>query len=398
MKKILGIILGLVLLQNICIADTGLSFVYINGSNNNDEKMRNWYIEGVQKLHPVLKEKFEKSEEIKEAFLDKPQYKINEEPVIFFWGDKSKNDLEFVQRQLDLSKAFSPTLAYKVRSMLTAYLHDAIWVQKQHNMLPVLDDLNDMVIQEAQKGNKVILYGYSAGTFVTYEYMFNKLPYLNPEDLFNEIEVSDNVKKFALEHPLENTCISALSKAQIGTVSQNGHLLLKKIDDNSLEESYLKLQEATKTACAPADSLQGVVNFASPLVLFYSDLADPDYELNYYNKLMLKYIIENGLFFITVNYREDPLGFPSSRNLTIDEIEKLANIEINNPKGFVYDNSSVWSKRSVLFAHTSYWSARKTFAKAVVKAFANGYRLQYDKEFQEKVLKNNKKKIKFEMI
>lgn len=398
MKKILGIILGLLMLQNVCLAQTGVSFVYINGSNNNDEKMRNWYIEGVQKLHPVMKKKFEKNKEIKQVFLDKPQYKINEEPVIFFWGDKSQKDLEFVQGQLDLTKAFSPTIAYKVRSMLAAYLHDAIWVQKQHNMLPILDELNDTVIKEAQKGSKTVLYGYSAGSFVTYEYMFNKLPYLNPEELFNEIDVSDNVRKFASEHPLENTCISALSKAEIGTVSQSGHLILKKIDDNSLEENYLKLREATKTACAPAGSLQGVVNFASPLVLFYSDLADPDYELTYYNKLMLKYIIENGLFFITVNYREDPLGFPSTKNLTIDEMEKLANIEIKDPKGFVYDNSSVWSKRSVLFAHTSYWSAKRTFSNAVVKAFTNGYRLQYDKEFQEKVLKNNRKKVKFEMI
>lgn len=398
MKKILGIILGLLMLQNVCLAQTGVSFVYINGSNNNDEKMRNWYIEGVQKLHPVMKKKFEKNKEIKQVFLDKPQYKINEEPVIFFWGDKSQKDLEFVQGQLDLTKAFSPTIAYKVRSMLASYLHDAIWVQKQHNMLPILDELNDTVIKEAQKGNKTVLYGYSAGSFVTYEYMFNKLPYLNPEELFNEIDVSDNVRKFASEHPLENTCISALSKAEIGTVSQSGHLILKKFDDNSLEENYLKLREATKTACAPAGSLQGVVNFASPLVLFYSDLADPDYELTYYNKLMLKYIIENGLFFITVNYREDPLGFPSTKNLTIDEMEKLANIEIENPKGFVYDNSSVWSKRSVLFAHTSYWSAKRTFSNAVVKAFTNGYRLQYDKEFQEKVLKNNRKKVKFEMI
>lgn len=398
MKKILGIILGLLMLQNVCLARTGVSFVYINGSNNNDEKMRNWYIEGVQKLHPVMKKKFEKNKEIKKVFLDKPQYKINEEPVIFFWGDKSQKDLEFVQGQLDLTKAFSPTIAYKVRSMLASYLHDAIWVQKQHNMLPILDELNDTVIKEAQKGNKTVLYGYSAGSFVTYEYMFNNLPYLNPEELFNEIDVSESVRKFASEHPLENTCISALSKAEIGTVSQSGHLILKKIDDNSLEENYLKLREATKTACAPAGSLQGVVNFASPLVLFYSDLADPDYELTYYNKLMLKYIIENGLFFITVNYREDPLGFPSTKNLTIDEMEKLANIEIKNPKGFVYDNSSVWSKRSVLFAHTSYWSAKRTFSNAVVKAFTNGYRLQYDKEFQEKVLKNNKKKVKFEMI
>lgn len=398
MKKILGIILGLLMLQNVCLAQTGVSFVYINGSNNNDEKMRNWYIEGVQKLHPVMKKKFEKNKEIKKVFLDKPHYKINEDPVIFFWGDKSQKDLEFVQGQLDLTKAFSPTIAYKVRSMLASYLHDAIWVQKQHNMLPILDELNDTVIKEAQKGNKTVLYGYSAGSFVTYEYMFNNLPYLNPEELFNEIDVSESVRKFASEHPLENTCISALSKAEIGTVSQSGHLILKKIDDNSLEENYLKLREATKTACAPAGSLQGVVNFASPLVLFYSDLADPDYELTYYNKLMLKYIIENGLFFITVNYREDPLGFPSTKNLTIDEMEKLANIEIKNPKGFVYDNSSVWSKRSVLFAHTSYWSAKRTFSNAVVKAFTNGYRLQYDKEFQEKVLKNNKKKVKFEMI
>ncbi len=398
MKKILGIILGLLMLQNVCLAQTGVSFVYINGSNNNDEKMRNWYIEGVQKLHPVMKKKFEKNKEIKKVFLDKPHYKINEDPVIFFWGDKSQKDLEFVQGQLDLTKAFSPTIAYKVRSMLASYLHDAIWVQKQHNMLPILDELNDTVIKEAQKGNKTVLYGYSAGSFVTYEYMFNNLPYLNPEELFNEIDVSESVRKFASEHPLENTCISALSKAEIGTVSQSGHLILKKIDDNSLEENYLKLREATKTACAPAGSLQGVVNFASPLVLFYSDLADPDYELTYYNKLMLKYIIENGLFFITVNYREDPLGFPSTKNLTIDEMEKLANIEIKDPKGFVYDNSSVWSKRSVLFAHTSYWSAKRTFSNAVVKAFTNGYRLQYDKEFQEKVLKNNKKKVKFEMI
>lgn len=398
MKKILGIILGLVILQNVCFAQTNVSFVYINGSNNNDAKMRNWYISGVHKLHPIMKKKFEKNKEIRKVFMNKPQYEINQEPVIFFWGDKSKRDLEFVQEQLDITKALSPTIAYKVRSMLTAYLHDAIWVQKSHNMLPILDDLNETVKQEAEKGNKVVLYGYSAGTFITYEYMFNKLPYINPDNLFNTISVSEEVRDFVKSHPVENTCISALSKANIGVVSDSGHLVLKNFDDNTIEQNYLNLQQATKTACAPTEALKGVVNFASPLVLFYSDLADPNYELTYYNKLMLKYVIENGLFFITVNYREDPLGFPSSKNLTIAEMEKLANIKIENPTGFVYDNSSVWSKRSVLFAHTSYWSAKRTFANAVVKAFSNGYRLQYDEKFQQKVLNNNKKKVKFEMI
>ena len=397
MKKIFTVIFILMLLQSICFAQTGVSFVYINGSNNNDEKMTNWYIEGVQKLHPVLKKKFENNKEIQEVFLNKPQYKINEEPVIFFWGDKSKNDLEFVQQQLDLSKAFSPTLAYKVRSMLAAYLHDAIWVQKQHNMLPILDDLNETIKAENEKGNKVVLYGYSAGSFVTYEYMFNKLPYINLENLFTTLDFSENIKTLIKELPIDNTCISALSKAKIGVISENGNLLFRPAGTIN-EKNYIALKEATQKYCAPVDTVKGAVNFASPLVLFYSDLANPDYELNYYNKLMLKYIIEEGLFFLTVNYREDPLGFPSSRNLTIDEMEQLANIEIKNPKGFIYDNSSVWSKRSVLFAHTSYWSARGTFAKAVVKAFTNGYKLQYDKEFQQKVLENNKKKIKFEML
>ena len=398
MKKLFGIIFSLLVLQNVCFAQSNVSFVYINGSNNNDAKMRNWYVNGVEKLHPVMKKKFEKNKEIKKAFLNKTKYQINEKPVIFFWGDKSKRDLEFVQEQLDITKAFSPTIAYKVRSMLTAYLHDAIWVQKSHNMLPILDDLNETIKQEATKGNKVVLYGYSAGTFITYEYMFNKLPYINPENLFNTINVSEEVRSFVKTHPVENTCISALSKANIGMVSDSGHLVLKNFDDNSIEQNYLNLQEATKTACAPKDTFKGVVNFASPLVLFYSDLADSDYELTYYNRLMLKYIIENGLFFITVNYREDPLGFPSSKNLTIAEMEKLADIKIENPTGFVYDNSNVWSKRSVLFAHTSYWSAKRTFANAVVKAFSNGYRLQYDEKFQQKVLNNNKKKVKFEMI
>lgn len=398
MKKLFGIIFSLLVLQSVCFAQSNVSFVYINGSNNNDAKMRNWYVNGVEKLHPVMKKKFEKNKEIKKVFLNKTQYNINEKPVIFFWGDKSKRDLEFVQEQLDITKAFSPTIAYKVRSMLTAYLHDAIWVQKSHNMLPILDDLNETVKQEAAKGNKVVLYGYSAGTFITYEYMFNKLPYINPENLFNTINVSEEVRSFVKTHPVENTCISALSKANIGMVSDSGHLVLKNFDDNSIEQNYLNLQEATKTACAPKDTFKGVVNFASPLVLFYSDLADSDYELTYYNRLMLKYIIENGLFFITVNYREDPLGFPSSKNLTIAEMEKLADIKIENPTGFVYDNSSVWSKRSVLFAHTSYWSAKRTFANAVVKAFSNGYCLQYDEKFQQKVLDNHKKKVKFEMI
>lgn len=397
LKKVFITLFTLIIVQNMSFAQTGVSFVYINGSNNNDAKMRNWFMDGVTKMHPVMKKQFEKNKQIKILFLKNGQYFINSEPVIFFWGDKSQRDLSFVHQQLDISKALSPTIAYKVREVLASFLHDAIWVQKKHNMLPILDELNEVVKSENQKGNQVVLYGYSAGSFITYEYLFNKLPYLSFDKLFAAVDVSDDFRQFVKDNPLKNTCISALAKGQIGVVSADGHLLFDRTESR-LKQNYLNMDKATDAVCSPEGSVRGIVNFASPLVLFYSDLADPEYELTFYNKLMLKYILEKDLFWLTVNYREDPLGFPTSKNLTIDEMSHYAKIDINDPKGFVYDNSGVWSKRAFMFAHTAYWTAGKSLPKGVIKAYINGYKFQYDPKFQQKVLKNDRARIKYEAL
>lgn len=271
-------------------------------------------------------------------------------------------------------------------------MHDAIWVQKSHNMLPILEELNEKVKQE--ESEDVILYGYSAGTFITYEYLFNKLRYINLENIFETLKMDEEFLEFVKQNPRKNTCISALSYnyAKIGSVSEAGHIILNQ-NKEQLKENYLKLDKMTELACAPDKKVRGIVNFASPLVLFYSDLADSDYELNYYNKLMTKHIFENGIFWITVNFREDPLGFPTSRNLTLNEISDRLGLQIENPSGVIFDNSSVWSKRIFPLAHTSYWSARGTFSKAVVKSFVNGYKFQYDPKYQAKVLRRNNKKM-----
>lgn len=385
MKKILLLFLTVLTLQTTVFAQTGISFIYINGSNSNDDKSYNWFVNGIEKLHPILKKQFEKNDRINELFLKNGEYQINNNPVIFFWGDKSQNNLLFVKKQLDISKALSPTMAYSVRELLASCLHDAIWVQKTHNMNKVLEELNTLVKSEYEKGNNVVLYGYSAGSFVTYEYLFNRMPYLNLDNLFENLNVNDNIKNYVKQHPKRNTCIAALQSGHIGVVSEDGKLLFDP-EENLFKKSYDELDTVTEQVCMPENSVKGIVNFASPLVLFYSDLADPDYELTYYNKLMLEYILEKGLFWLTVNYREDPLGFPTSQNLTNDEMSQIANIELTDPKGFVFDNSSIWSKRSFIFAHTSYWSTSKTLAKAIVKTYLYGYDFQYDPEFQQKVL------------
>ena len=392
MKKIL-LIIGLLISFNTAHAAESLSFIYINGSNNNDAKMKNWYENGVKKLHPALRKRFLKNKSIRNFYAHRGAMTIKEEPVIFFWGYDSKNDLEYVKKQLEISKMVSSSGAYLVRNLITQFLHDAIWVQKSHNMLPILDELNKKVIEESKQGNSVVLYGYSAGTFVTYEYLFNKLRYINLAHLFAALNADEELMKFIKDNPKHDTCLSAISaeNAGLGTLTSAGHILLNP-NMESLKNNYQKLDEITELTCAPNGKVFGVVNFASPLPLFYSDIADPNYELNYYNKLMAKYILENEIYFLTVNFKEDPLGFPTSRNLTIKDIEERLDIKIDNPKGVIYDNSGIWSKRMFPFAHTAYWNAKGTFSKAIVKTLVNGHKFQYNEKYQQKILKLNNKK------
>lgn len=393
MKKILLIIFMVMFTAIPAMAEEhNLTFLYINGSNNNDTKMKDWYIKGVNKLHPVIKKKFEKNSTVKK-WTKENKLVIDDTPQIFFWGYDSKTDLDFVKDRLNISKAFSSTLAYEIRSLLTQFMHDAIWVQKTHNMLPLLDSLNEEVKELAKENKKVILYGYSAGTFINYQYMLYKLPYIDTENLITILTDDEEILKFVKDNPKNKTCLSALTyeKGNIGVLSNTGHLVLNQ-DKNQLKANYLKLDEATEKYCAPEGTVKAFVNFASPIPLFYSDISDKNYEITFYNRYAIKYILENGLYFLTVNFREDPLGFPTSRNLTIPQIEQALDLTIENPKGVIYDNSSVWSKRSALFAHTSYWSARGVFANAIVKSFVNGTKFEYDEKYQNKVLKQKKKK------
>ncbi|MBQ9245646.1 hypothetical protein IJ182_05195 [bacterium] len=392
MKKIIFIVCLLYCICSSAFASPEMSFVYINGSNNNDRKMKTWYETGIEKIHPVLKKKFENSKDLKKYYKNE-SITVKEKPVIFFWGYNSKKDLDYVKSQLEITKAISSTGAYIVRNLIAQYLHDAIWVQKSHNMIPILDDLNDRIKLETNKGNDVVLYGYSAGTFVTYEYMFNKLRYINTSELINESNLDEDIKNFVKNNPANNTCLSAISanNGGLGAVSLKGDILINPNKD-SFKQNYLKINDVTEMVCAPDKKVRGIVNYASPLVLFYSDIADTNYELNYYNKLMIKYILENDIFMLTVNFKEDPLGFPTSSNLTLKEIENILELPINNPSGIIYDNSSVWSKRFFPLAHTSYWSAKRTFSNAIVKTLAKGYRFNYDEKYQNKILKRHSKK------
>lgn len=392
MKKILLAIFLAIIIQANCYAQNEITFLYINGSNNNDKKMERWYENGVKKLHPYMKNAFERNTFTQKYFLKDGQYSIGKDPAIFFWGYKSHEDLSFVEKNLAISKSFSTWCAYQIRYLLTCYLHDAIWVQKYHNMAPILNDLHQMVKTEAQKKNKVVLYGYSAGSFITYEYLQTRLPYIKVSDFINKVSLTDDEKLFTSKYPMKDTCMAALGDSKLAIFSITGHIIPNPNPD-LFKRGYLQLDRSTDSVCIPDHSVKGIVNFASPLVLFFSDLSDPNFELTYYNRLLFKYIIENDMFWLTVNYRSDPLGFPGGKNLTIEEIENAANIDIIPHSGFIYDQSDTWSRNSALATHTSYWATRRIFSQAVVRAYVNGYKHQYDDNFKEKKVNKFVKKL-----
>lgn len=393
MKRFLLLAVILFMTCQNCFAANGINFIYLNGSNDNDLKMKRWFENGVRKLHPVLKHDFENDKLAKEHFFKNDKYHIESKPIIFYWGDRSKQELSFLDNNIAILKGVSPWVAYQVRKYVAHCLHDAIWVEKYHNMKPILDNLHDTVMKQYEKGNSVVLYGYSAGSFITYEYLLNKLPYINMKDFLNKIDASQEMKDFVAQNPTKDTCIDGIANSRLATMSMSGHVIPTP-DKEAFKYNYINyLNNMTDKYCAPEGSINGVINFASPLVLFYSDISDPNFELTYYNRLMFKYIIEKNLFWLTVNYKDDPLGFPVTRNLTIEEIEEYTNTTINPKLGFMYDWSGTGSKRTFVGAHTSYWSTESTLSKAIVKAYDNGYRHQYDKEYQKKAIKQSRIKV-----
>ncbi len=383
MKKIIILIFAIFMFVSSATISNAqeIQFIYINGSNNNDDKMKNWFFEGIDKTHKNMYNAFYKSPFTVKHFLDNGRSKIAKEPEIFFWGDMSSNEINSINSELSITKLFSPKLAQTVRSLLAHCLHDAIWVSHYRNMHPVLQNLHSQVMENYQNNKQVVLFGYSAGAFVTYEYMFNKFPYINAEDFFSRGNLPQDFKQLLKTHKQKNTCIDALIKSNLAISSADGQLVLNVYAPDT-NKNFKKLNDYTCKYCTPDNSLKGIVNFASPLVLFYSDISNPNYPFTYYNKLLYKYLLENNIFWLTVNYAEDPLGYPTSKNLSYFDLKDRLNIEITPNKGFIYSKSDVKSRKTFIGAHTSYWATSKKFAKAVAKAYEQGFIL-YNLNFYE---------------
>ncbi len=375
--RVLVIVIALFIAFNSSVyAQDKIEFIYIHGTNDNNEKKKKEFTEDVNRLHKQLVSEFSNSALAKQYLMDNGKYTISEEPVVFYWGGESKEDLNLLSEWLDITKFFSPKIAQTVRTMIAHSFHDAIWIQKYNNMTPILSKLQDIALKTEANNDKYVLVGHSAGSFITYEYFIYKVPIVDIKQFFAIKQVPQDKMKEIEKIGYRTTCIDAMIDSGLAIFKRDYTFY---IPQDNLVENYKKLAEAEKTACVPKGYL-GLINFGSPLSLFYSGFADNS-EMSETD--LIKAVLNNDIFYLNLNFAEDPLGFPAVGENHYPQILAMAkdaqslSCDANDENagshyGFIYDKSNIRSNKAVFNAHMAYWRKAKFFAKAIVKAYEEG--------------------------
>lgn len=348
-----------------------IKFIYLNGSNANNEKARLDYTKGAYAMQKAIKQTFEQDKFICEKLLLNNTYTIDQEPEVFFWGFQSRKELSSVNDTLSIAKLVSPRIAQSLRSLLAHCMHDAVWVQKGYNMPRVINQLHKSVLEANNQGKKIVLSGHSAGSFVTYEYILHKLKAIDIKNL--DKNNLDNFSSYC-------TCLDAIIDSKLGYQLANGRLILNP-DKEQRKKAYLNLELYTSNSCAPDNSIAGIINFGSPLALFYSSQISGNLaSSSLYQFYFVKYLQKNNIFFLTINYADDPIGFPVGNNLSASDIEMEFNKNLDKDgQGFMYNYSSKKSPATFVGSHFSYWKYPQKYADMAKEAYIKGYMNFYSK-------------------
>lgn len=200
--------------------------------------------------------------------------------------------------------------------------------------------------------------------------MLYKLPIIDVQDFFPQYNLKEEELSHIKNNSKNQTCAAALVNANLIAETLDSDILVK----NNREDfiiNYNNLDKATANYCIPPNTIKGVINFGSPLLLFYSDLFSEDSKSYYLSNRLAKYFMDNDMFFIIVNYIEDPIGIPSSNEYLVK------NFKAKDSSGIIYNKTDFKSLQSAIFAHEAYFKNPKTFSKAVVTTFEEGHEAFY---------------------
>ena len=355
---------------------TPIDIIYIHGAYETKEAFN----KSVNNVHSDMVKQFESDPLMYEKLLQNGSKKINESPVIFFWADKTTESLKVIDKALSYAKSFSSKIAQFGRETLSHTLHDAIWISKTSNSRELLNNLNNLVKSENAKGHEVILYGYSAGSLLTVQYMTNRLPVININEMYNDNDTSYTGRYLysLIKHQhFEPTCLDALKESKLVFYTDSDEFVANP-NTQYLKETIPFLNSYTEKYCAPKGAVRGFVVFGAPLTTFDSTVSKAGSPGNALSQLAMKYLVEEDMFFLTVNYANDFIGMPLPGIPTLESLKEAELLHNMQPGGgFIYDDSKVKNHTLFFSAHLAYWSSGKKFAKSIVNAYNNGYKYFY---------------------
>ena len=129
--------------------------------------------------------------------------------------------------------------------------------------------MNELVKSEYAKGHETILYGYSAGSLLSVQYMTNRLPVININEILKDNSAYtgasfDNIVK---NHYFAPTCLDALKESKLVFYTDDNKFVANP-DAEYINNTISKLNDYTKNYCAPEGAVRGFVVFGAPLTTF----------------------------------------------------------------------------------------------------------------------------------
>ena len=143
MKKIVFALLILLGINCAVFAkDTPINVIYVHGSNQVNLDGAEGFSVWMNRMHPDLKKNFEKSDFIQSDLLSGAY--IKDKPAMLYWGDKLLNNKSLIDSGLKKSEKMSSKVSQITRGLIGQVVHDAVWLQKNKNMTPILQIWNLM--------------------------------------------------------------------------------------------------------------------------------------------------------------------------------------------------------------------------------------------------------------